>query len=460
MPSMEIVARAVFARCLIAACAPVFVLFVSVQPTLAQEAGDEQERLYAQMLREPTNYEVTFAYVKIATDRGDYEAAIAALERILYYNPNLAHVKYELGTLYFKLRSFEMAKRYFNEALATPGLDPTTKARIEGYLPDADRQTQQSRFSGFAQTGVRYQSNANFSPSNGIITLSGVQLGLPSTTTKQADGNWFGLVGLSHDYDLNDALGSSFETRFTGYLTQQFKLDDLNVGLVDGSFGWRIPFTSSWFPGASVKPYLTGGNIWVGGSQYMASGGAGVVFTLPANSRLTFEPGFEWRHVSIAIDAPVATNAVAASQLNEFSTGNWFTGGLSAKYAVTETIRLDSRGYYRRGEGQTDYQNFDQWVGEAALSFLVPPPLQAMPRYWTVSPFGRYIQTGFDAPNPFLDPTTKRTDKQWVTGVILDAPISQWLGLSATFQYDKTNSTLPNFRQDNYTILGGPTARF
>jgi hypothetical protein len=63
--------------------------------TLAQDASDEQERLHAQMLREPTNYPLTFAYVKVATDRGDYEAAIAALERLLYYNPNLAHVKYD-----------------------------------------------------------------------------------------------------------------------------------------------------------------------------------------------------------------------------------------------------------------------------------------------------------------------------------------------------------------------------
>ncbi len=58
---------------------------------------------------------------------------------------------------------------------------PETKARIQTYLPDAERQTQQSRFAGFAQTGVRWQSNANFSPSNGTVTLSGVQLGLPAT---------------------------------------------------------------------------------------------------------------------------------------------------------------------------------------------------------------------------------------------------------------------------------------
>jgi hypothetical protein len=460
MPYREIAARVNFARGLMTVCAPVFALFVAIQPVSAQDASDEQERLHAQMLREPTNYEVTFAYVKVATDHGDYEAAIAALERLLYYNPNLAHVKYELGTLYMKLRSFDMARRYFKEALATRGLDPVTKSRIEDYLPDTERQTQQSRFSGFAQTGVRYQSNANFAPSNGLVNVGGQELGLPTTNTKRSDGNWFGMVGLSHDYDLNDTAGSTFETRFTGYLTQQFVLDDLNVGLIDGSFGWRIPIANNVFPGASVKPYVTGGNIWVGGSQYLASGGAGIVFTLPVNQKLTFEPGFEWRHVGITVDTPVATQGVAASQLNEFSSGNWFTGGMSMKYSIVETVKLDARGYYRRGEGQADYQNFDQWVGEAALSFMVPPPFTGMPRYWTLSPFARYTETDFDAANPFLDPNTKRSDKTWTAGVIFDTPITKVFGVKTTFQYDKTTSTLPNFRLDNYQVMTGPTARF
>jgi hypothetical protein len=327
-------------------------------------------------------------------------------------------------------------------------------------LPDTERQTQQSRFSGFAQTGVRYQSNANFAPSNGLINVGGQQLGLPTANTKRSDSNWFGMVGLAHDFDLNDAIGSSFETRFTGYLTQQFALHDLDVGLIDGSFGWRIPIKSDVFPGASVKPYVTGGNIWVGGSQYLSSGGAGIVFTLPVNPQLTFEPGFEWRNVNISINTPVATAGVTAAQLNEFSSGNWYTGGLSVKYAFAETVRLDARGYYRRGEGAADFQNFDQWVGEAALSFMVPPPLQSMPRYWIVSPFGRYTETDFDAANPFLDPATKRSDKTYTAGVIVDTPITKWFGLKTTFQYDKTISTLPNFRLDNYTVLSGPTARF
>jgi len=151
---------------------------------------------------------------------------------------------------------------------------------------------------------------------------------------------------------------------------------------------------------------------------------------------------------------------IPAPTLNEFSTGDWYTGGVGLRFAITETVRLDARGFYRRGDGAADYQDFTQWVGEAALSFMVPPPFTSMPRYWTVSPFGRYIETDFDAPNPFIDPAVKRSDQQWIAGVIFDMPITRWFGLSTTFQYDVTNSSLPNYRQHNYSVLAGPTARF
>ncbi|WP_180490161.1 tetratricopeptide repeat protein, partial [Escherichia fergusonii] len=78
-------------------------------------------------------------------------------------------VKYELGALYFRLGSYEMAKRYFKEALASPDIDSITKERIEPYLPDTEKQLQPSRFSGFAQTGIRSQSNASFAPGGGVL---------------------------------------------------------------------------------------------------------------------------------------------------------------------------------------------------------------------------------------------------------------------------------------------------
>ncbi len=417
----------------------------------AQDAASEQQRLFDQMMRQPTNYEITSAYAKVAVQRGDYEAAIGALEGLLFYNPDLPLLKYELGVLYYRLRAFDIAKRYFGEVQASPGVSAATKAKAEAYLADADAQSQRGRLSGFAQTGLRYQSNASFSPDGGITRFGGQNFNLPATPGGNSDANWFGLVGLSHDYDLQDDRGSVLETRIFGSLTQQFRFSNLDVGQVEGSIGPRLHLPSSWLSDATVKPYLAGGNIWVGGGQFLSSKGAGLSLRSAAPWGAAIEPSFEYRHVELTTATPT---------LSEFDTGNWFTVALSSGYAIDEQLRLDGRVYYRRGEATTNFQSFGQWLAEAALSYEFAPPSSSIPRNWAITTFGRLTKADFDAPNPFIDSGAGHADFQWVVGVTFNMPITSTFGISTTVQYDQASSSLPNYGLSNLSILTGPTARF
>ena len=83
-----------------------------------------------------------------------------------------------------------------------------------------------------------------------------------------------------------------------------------------------------------------------------------------------------------------------------------------------------------------------------------------MSRNWSIAPFARWIDTRFDAANPFIDPLVARADHQWSVGALFNAPVTKNFGISAAVQYDKTNSSLPNYRLDNFSVMFGPTARF
>lgn len=434
---------------LLIACA---VALVAVADAARAQSSVEQDQLYQQMVRNPGNHDVTFAYVKAATARGDYEAAIGALERLLFYNPHLTRVKYELGALYFRLGSYEMARRYFKEALASPDVDATTKQRIETYLPDTEKQLQPSRLSGFVQTGIRSQSNASFAPGGGVLRLGGQDLALLPTARQKSDVNWFGLVGLSHDYDLQNQRGDVLETRAVGYLTEQSRLKDLNVGFFDVSFGPRLALAPELFPGVTIKPYVVGGNTWLDGANYLSTVGAGVSLRVPVNDRFSFGPEFEWRRADFKTGDLVPVSG--------FNSGDWYTTSLAASWTIAQQIKLDTRGLYRRGDSPFAFQSFDQWAIEAALTLEFAPPFDWMSRNWSVSPFVRRIETHFDAANPFIDPLTVRNDGQWSVGALFNAPITKTFGLSAAVQYDKTTSSLPNYRLDNFSVMFGPTARF
>jgi hypothetical protein len=448
-----VIARAAIARAAIAfaviACAAIGDGQMNVAS--ARPAGDDQQRLFQQMARQPTNYEVTFAYVRAATANGDYEAAIGALERLVFYNADLPRVKYELGSLYYRLGSYDIAARYFHEALASPKLDAETKRRIEAYLPNAEKQLQQSRLSALVQTGVRYQSNANFGPSGDTVRLGSQDLALLPQSTHRPDGNAYEIVGLSHDYDLDDQRGDTLETRLATYSSQQFQFHDLDVNLFDLSFGPRMPIMSEALPGATLKPYAVGGMTWVGGAPYVSSEGAGLQASLPLAARWTVGPQFEWRHVDYK-------NSDAAT--STFGTGNTFSGGVISNYKVSDQIAFESQAFYRRGTAGFDFQSYNQWTGAVALTFSVAPPIESSPYSWTLTPFGRYSRTEFDAANPYIDPGIVHVDDEWVGGLVINAPLDATLGISATVQYGYTMSTLPNYREKNFSMMVGPTVRF
>ena len=78
----------------------------------------QKEALFQRTLRDPANLDVTFAYADISAKLGDNEAAVSALERMLLFNPNLPRVQLELGALYFRMGSYDIARTYFDRALA------------------------------------------------------------------------------------------------------------------------------------------------------------------------------------------------------------------------------------------------------------------------------------------------------------------------------------------------------
>ena len=122
-----------------------FIVFAMMSLPLSlaqsQEAGNvkkEFEQTFQAMLSDPSDIDTTMRYAKLAVKLGDYEAAIPALERILLFNPSLAKVKQELGLLYYRLNSFEVAKSYLQDAKDTKGVTQEVLDTSNEYLKKID----------------------------------------------------------------------------------------------------------------------------------------------------------------------------------------------------------------------------------------------------------------------------------------------------------------------------------
>lgn len=82
-----------------------FAVLVLLLSSFASVAGaDELKRIYAQILRDPTNSELNFRYAQLAEERGELRKALAAYERVLVNEPNHPDVKRALQRIRRKLQ--------------------------------------------------------------------------------------------------------------------------------------------------------------------------------------------------------------------------------------------------------------------------------------------------------------------------------------------------------------------
>ena len=125
------------------------------------------------MLKKPADLDVLFKFATIATKTGDLEGAISALERMLLIDANLPRVRLELGVLYYRLGSFEVARTYLEDALKSPNLPPDVRSRAEQFMAQVQAQQKTSVFAAEAFIGLRYQSNANLGPATSNVQLFG-----------------------------------------------------------------------------------------------------------------------------------------------------------------------------------------------------------------------------------------------------------------------------------------------
>src|SRR5262245_55636053 len=130
----------------------------------AQQATDKRadfNAAFQETLRKPTDAPTLLRYARLAAEVGDLEAAVSAYERFLMIDSDQPRVRYELGVLYYRLRSYEAARAYFETARASSKAGADVRAGAGEYIAEIERMVGKSRFSGDVLVGLRYSTNAN-----------------------------------------------------------------------------------------------------------------------------------------------------------------------------------------------------------------------------------------------------------------------------------------------------------
>ena len=326
------------------------------------------------------------------------------------------------------------------------------RQRVETFIVEIDRRSNVHQFSVFVQTGLRSQTNANAGPSNALVRAAGVDAVLATQFLRRRDANFFALGIARHVYDFENQRGDVWETNLTTYYARQFSITRLNLGLVEIDTGPRFGLGAA--TGLSVRPYVLGSDILLGDRQYLGSLGGGGQLGWRTLWGGNFEAGVEYRSRQFS-NSPNYPNATL--QRGDLVIGSFSTSG---PIPVVSGLRWQSRVAVTRATASDKSYAYDQVSGDLSFPFEFDGFIGQAGRKWTLSPFAGMTWTRYDQPNPVIDPNLSRRDREMRFGATLDMQFYEGFGFAAQVAWSKINSTVVNFRTQNFIVSGGPTFRF
>ncbi len=421
------------------------------------------DELFDATLRDPADLSLTLRYAEAATRLGDFEAAITALERILFFNPSLAQARLELGVLYFRLGSHGIARGYLEEAKRDESLPPDLRARIDEYLARIVALEQRHRLTGQVFGGLQHQSNANLGPNSPLVRAA--PFGVTTTATlesrfvKQADQSLFAGGSALYAYDLQNQDHDAIEVTASGYASKHFRLRSFDLNVIEATAGPRFGLATRGLPDLTVRPYAIGNYVRLGRDPYFHSYGVGIEGVRSTlGGKLLLKGIYEHREKNFE-DAPDRPNSREL-------TGRDDIVALSAVGIVAAGHVLGATAGFTRQDTRAEYQSNREFTATVTYQITHPAPFglalpaAATATAWQTGFYGSRSVALYDAPNPAIDPDSARADRRWRFGAIETIPVADDVALIVQIQRDEVSSTLPNFTYSSISVLFGPQVRF
>ncbi|HTR86579.1 MAG TPA: hypothetical protein VMI56_19005 [Reyranella sp.] len=428
--------------------------FVRAQtPPASEELQRRYDAAFQEMLRKPADLDVLFKFAALASQTGDLEGAISALERMLLINGDLPRVRLELGVLYLRLNSFEVARTYFEEALKSPNLPPDVRTKAQEYLNQAQARTKKSRLSGELFLGWRYQSNANLGPATSSVQLFGQAANLNQSSLGQSDWGAVTSAQFRHTYDFGHQDNAALESQLTLYANRQFNVSAANVSLIDLTTGPRFQIFNGKYEDVTVKPFVTAGYIWINDAPYYGSVGGGVETNILLADGLRSISSALWRRHDNEDNWYLPTNSLFR--------GTEYTANTALHYDLTSIILVTATGSAQRYESDlTPAQSYQLWSVGGSFAFRFDDPVLKTGLQWSIALSVTEQWWHYDQPDALVDPTIQRYQTDTIANITFLVPFDDRTTFTLSGGRFVRNATVSNYAFENNSVMFGVSWRF
>lgn len=389
--------------------------------------------------------EALAGFAAAAARIGDFEAAIATLERILLISPDLDPVRLELGVFYLRVGAPAVARYHLERALAGGNLSPAARDRAESFKSQAERRLSGHEISGVASLGVRYQSNAN-AAAEGVVRVRGVTVDADPFGEPEDDFNFFLSARGQHRYDLGTQYEETWDTAVSFLGSKQIEVDDVDLGYLSLRSGPQLKVLPKSIDGLTVAPAALAGFTLLdrGFNSYWVGGGVDLKKRFGTWGRL--EAGYDLRHRDF--DASDTSDGL----VHELD----FSGSL----VLTEDMVVFAGVDLDWDRADAGFQANDRHGLRGGITFRYDAPFAVTPVPWQVTAQGSFHERRFDDPNPAVDPAVTRSDDEYRVTVRNTVGLTGDWSLFLEAEYFRVESNLPNHDFDNTSVSVGTSLRF
>jgi hypothetical protein len=426
---------------------------VAVQRLGPPDVEARRANLLKEMLARPNDLDLAFEYATMSAQVGDYEGAISTLERMLIYAPNTPRIQLELGVLYYKIGAFDVARSYFEQALANPNVPPSIAQQVKLYLQQLALSADPPPFSATVFSAIRWESNANFGPGTGSVTLNGINFTLDQQSVGHEGWSALNIGTLHYSYDLKNQ-GDRMEFDALAYSTAYFDkdLNDIDLDFFEATLGpsfnmrrWNLDKTRAYI-------YAIGDLAYLGGDEYFSAPGAGVRLLSFGAPQSVVDARIEtrWRNFDDSPDLP----------FNSQRTGEQTRFGATYSYYLTPGFVISTQLYGQRENAEAGYWADWEISYSGGFAWTFNNPLWKSLYPWTFQAGGGVIRRSYDDPDPTIDPYESEEDTQWWTRGALVLPVAETWALVPQVEYRDQNSNYDIRRYNDLMALVGLQKRF
>lgn len=224
-----------------------------------------REVTFAEVLADPDNIALNFAFAKSEVQKGRLKSAASTLERLLILEPNLHEVRLFYALVLIRLDSLDSAERELRQ-LERLDMEPSLRVELEGLLAQIEDAQSRWNLSLLTGIGANYDWNVNAVPKDRIRLAAGIPTTLDDADDRISDFSFTGFARWDVAYDLGMQARHELIGSVMYYLDDQVIHDPIDIGSLIADVGVKLRY-----PDLTITPRIASTTLWLSREQYFSS---------------------------------------------------------------------------------------------------------------------------------------------------------------------------------------------